>query len=176
MKDKQALVLMNKISRFQVDHYAIPLPVVLSDSTHGDMSEFGLITVRLEDDEGASGLGYTYTVGNIGGPAVASLLDRDLRSVVQGQDGSRIEALWESMWWHVHFCGRGGLATFAMAAVDVALWDLAASRRGDPLWRMLGGHRQQVRAYAGASTCSSPPKPYWPKPTAFVTKVSAPSR
>ena len=137
------------IAQLRVDHYAIPLPVVLSDSTHGDMSEFGLITVRIADEEGAEGLGYTYTVGNIGGAAVASLIDRDLRTAVTGQDADCIEALWERMWWHVHFCGRGGLAAFAMAAVDVALWDLAASRRGQPLWKLLGGYCPQVRAYAG---------------------------
>ena len=72
-----------QLSRFQVDHYAIPLPVVLSDSTHGDMSEFGLITVRIADEEGVEGLGYTYTVGNIGGGAVASMVDRDLRKALE---------------------------------------------------------------------------------------------
>ena len=62
------------IEQITVDHYNIPLPVVLSDSTHGDMTHFGLITVRLRDSDGVDGMGYTYTVGNIGGSAVASLL------------------------------------------------------------------------------------------------------
>jgi L-alanine-DL-glutamate epimerase-like enolase superfamily enzyme len=134
---------------FATDHYCIPLPVVLSDSTHGDMTHFALVTVRLRDDAGREGLGYTYTVGNVGGAAVHALLARDLADLVQEADPRRIESLWERMWWRLHFVGRGGLAAFAMAAVDVALWDLAGKREGEPLWRLLGGHRDRVPAYAG---------------------------
>jgi len=137
------------IESVRVDHYNVPLPVVLSDSTHGAISHFGLITVRVTDGEGAEGLGYTYTVGNVGGAAVASLLRNDLAAVLREADPGAIEAAWQRMWWHLHFVGRGGLAAFAIAAADVALWDLAARRAGEPLWRLLGGHRDRVPAYAG---------------------------
>ncbi len=53
------------------------------------------------------------------------------------------------MWWGLHFVGRGGPASFAIAAVDTALWDLAARRAGQPLWRHLGGFDPLVPAYAG---------------------------
>ena len=137
------------IERVQVDHYNIPLPVTLSDSTHGDITHFALVTLRITDSDGAEGLGYTYTVGNIGGSAVASLLRDDVVPVLEGSDASCIEAIWQRMWWHLHFVGRGGLVSFAMAAADVALWDLQAKRAGLPLWRHLGGHRDRVQAYAG---------------------------
>src|SRR5581483_1399615 len=52
-------------------------------------------------------------------------------------------------WWRLHYVGRGGAASFAVSAVDVALWDLRARRHGMPLWRLLGGHDPRVRAYAG---------------------------
>lgn len=48
-----------RIAKVQVDHFHIPLPVVLSDSTHGDISGFALVTVRLCCDIGVEGLGYT---------------------------------------------------------------------------------------------------------------------
>jgi L-alanine-DL-glutamate epimerase-like enolase superfamily enzyme len=137
------------IASLRIDHYNIPLPVVLSDSTHGDISHFALVTVRIEDAQGHQGLGYTYTVGNIGGSAVAALLRDDLAPLIAACDPQRIEALWQRMWWHLHFVGRGGLAAFAMAAVDVALWDLAGVRSRQPLWRMLGGSSDRVMAYAG---------------------------
>jgi L-alanine-DL-glutamate epimerase-like enolase superfamily enzyme len=54
------------------DHYRIPLPVALSDSTHGVIEGFELITVRLRDEDGAEGVGYTYTVGT-GGAAVPTV-------------------------------------------------------------------------------------------------------
>ena len=137
-----------QIGQLRVDHFRIPLPVVLSDSTHGEISHFELITVRLRDADGAEGLGYTYTVG-AGGAAIRSLIERDLSAVLDGADPTRIEALWERMWWHLHFVGRGGAAAFAIAAVDIALHDLAARRAGLPLWRQLGGHDPRVPAYAG---------------------------
>jgi L-alanine-DL-glutamate epimerase-like enolase superfamily enzyme len=69
--------------------------------------------------------------------------------VLEGADPGRIEAIFERMWWHLHFVGRGGLASFAMAAVDIALHDLAARQAGLPLWRHLGGHDPKVPVYAG---------------------------
>ena len=60
-----------------------------------------------------------------------------------------IEKIWEQMHWHLHYVGRGGIAAFAMAAVDIALWDLKAKLAGEPLWRLLGGHDNRARVYAG---------------------------
>ncbi len=132
----------------RVDHYRIPLPVVLSDATHGRIEAFELITVRLADADGAEGLGYTYTVGT-GGGAIRDLVERDLAPSLQGRDPTRIEAIWQALWWQVHYVGRGGLAMHALSAIDTALWDLLAKRCNLPLWRLLGGHDPKVPAYAG---------------------------
>jgi L-alanine-DL-glutamate epimerase-like enolase superfamily enzyme len=136
------------IASVRADHFRIPLPVALSDSTHGTMAAFELITVRLRDADGAEGLGYTYTVG-AGGGAILQLIARDLGPLLEGADETRIEALWQKLWWSVHYVGRCGLAVHAISAIDTALWDLMARRRGLPLWRLLGGHDPQVPAYAG---------------------------
>jgi L-alanine-DL-glutamate epimerase-like enolase superfamily enzyme len=130
------------------DHYCIPLSVALSDSTHGTIRSFELVTVRVRDDEGAEGTGYTYTVG-AGGAAVHALVARDLTPVLVGRDADRVESLWQTMWWALHYCGRGGAQALAMSAVDIALWDLRARRQGAPLWRLLGGFDPRVPCYAG---------------------------
>ena len=140
---------MSRIASIETHHYRIPLPVVLSDSTHGEMSHSGLIVARVRDAGGLEGIGYTYTVNDIGSRAIRALIEDDLAPAVIGEDARDIDRLWERMWWRVHFCGRGGPAAFAMAAVDVALWDLEGKRRGEPLWRLLGGCRREVPAYAG---------------------------
>ena len=130
------------------DHYSIPLPVALSDSTHGTIRSFELITARVRDAEGAEGIGYTYTVGT-GGAAVHALVARDLAPLLIGRDADRIESLWQAMWWALHYGGRGGAQALAMSAVDIALWDLRARRQGAPLWRVLGGYDPRVPCYAG---------------------------
>src|SRR5438552_15196104 len=81
-----------RIQRVQADHYFIPLPTVLSDSTHGTIRGFELLTVRLHDAEGAVGVGYTYTVGT-GGAAVHALVARDLAPLLAGREAERIEEI-----------------------------------------------------------------------------------
>ena len=128
--------------------YRIPLPVPLSDSTHGTMTHFELVTVRLRDTDGAEGTGYTYTTGQ-GGAAVHALIETALRPVLLDADPDRIESLWQQMWWRLHYGGRGGQTSLAVSAVDIALWDLKARRRAMPLWRLLGGFDPEVPCYAG---------------------------
>ena len=136
------------IREVQADHYRIPLPTVLSDSTHGAIAAFELVTVRVRDADGAEGVGYTYTVGT-GGAAVHALVARDLAPRLVGHEAERIEALWQAMWWALHYGGRGGAQSLAISAVDIALWDLRARRLHTPLWRLLGGFDPRVPCYAG---------------------------
>lgn len=141
---------MTRIESVQADCFLIPLPTAVSDSTHGTMAAFQLITVRVIDSEGATGVGYTFTVGH-GGTAVLALLRDDLADWLVGQPADGIADLWQQMWWRLHWVGRGGVASFAMAAVDIALWDLQARRAGRPLWQHL---RETVEWLTGAD---SPP-------------------
>ena len=137
------------IVEIHADQYRVPLETLLSDSTHGEMSDFGLIVVHLVDESGRVGLGYTYTPNAIGASAVWKIIESDLAPLLQHVDPDAIDAIWEKMWWHLHFVGRGGMASFAMAAVDIALWDLRGHRESLALWRLLGGRDPEVPAYAG---------------------------
>ena len=79
------------IATVDLGHYRVPLPVVLSDSTHGEIAHFELVTARVRTADGAEGVGYTYTVG-AGAAAIRALLG-DLVPLLLGQDAERIEAL-----------------------------------------------------------------------------------
>lgn len=138
----------SKIASVRTERYRIALPQVLSDSRHGEMRDFEVITVRIADPDGVEGVGYTYTTGR-GGAAIHALVKQDLAPMLLGQDSERIEWLWQRMWWGVHYGGRGGQTSLAISAVDIALWDLRAKRAGLPLWRYLGGHDPRVPCYAG---------------------------
>jgi L-alanine-DL-glutamate epimerase-like enolase superfamily enzyme len=139
---------MSHIVAIEPGYYRIPLPTVLSDSMHGAMSAFELNTVRLRDDDGAEGVGYTFTCGR-NGTAIHALLEREFPSLVHGEDPDRIERLWTRIWWAMHYGGRGGPTVLALSAFDIALWDLKAKRLGEPLWKLLGGHDPRVPCYAG---------------------------
>ena len=139
---------MNKIASIRAGLYRIPLPVTLTDSTHGEMTHFELVTARVADGDGAEGVGYTYTVGT-NGHAIEATIAHDLAPGLVGERADLIEALWHKMWWRLHYGGRGGAATMAIAAIDIALWDLKAKRFGVPLWTLLGGFDAKVPCYAG---------------------------
>jgi L-alanine-DL-glutamate epimerase-like enolase superfamily enzyme len=139
---------MPLIASVEPGFYRVPLPVILTDSTHGAMHAFELNTVRIRDAEGAEGVGYTYTVGS-NGAAVDAVLTRELGALVAGQDADLIEQLWQRLWWGLHYGGRGGPTVLALSAFDMALWDMKAKRAGLPLWRLLGGFDPRVPCYAG---------------------------
>jgi L-alanine-DL-glutamate epimerase-like enolase superfamily enzyme len=139
---------MAKLTSIEPGFYRIPLPVVLTDSTHGEMRAFELNTVRLRDADGAEGAGYTFTVGRNGG-AIDSVLTREFTELMAGEDADAIEGLWQKAWWALHYGGRGGPTVLALSAFDMALWDLKARRAKLPLWRMLGGYDPRVPCYAG---------------------------
>jgi L-alanine-DL-glutamate epimerase-like enolase superfamily enzyme len=139
---------MSTIASLEPGFYRVPLPTVLTDSTHGEMRAFELLTLRVRDADGAEGVGYSFTVGRNGG-AVHDLLARELPEILSGEDADLIERLWQKMWWALHYGGRGGPTVLAISAADMALWDLKARRAGTALWRLLGGHDPKVPCYAG---------------------------
>jgi L-alanine-DL-glutamate epimerase-like enolase superfamily enzyme len=139
---------MPAIAAIDSAHYRIPLDIPLTDSTHGVMDAFELITTRIRDADGAEGVGYTYTTGRNGG-AIHDILAREIPDIVRGEDVDRIEHLWTRIWWALHYGGRGGPSVLALSAFDIALWDLKARRANLPLWRLLGGNDPAVPCYAG---------------------------
>src|SRR5436309_1943202 len=92
--------------------------------------------------------GSNYTVGARGG-GIHDMIVRDLTPRLLGQPAERIEALWQRMWWTLHYGGRGGQAASAISAVDIALWDLKAKKASQPLYLALGGYDPKVPCYAG---------------------------
>ncbi|MFT5508792.1 MAG: L-alanine-DL-glutamate epimerase-like enolase superfamily enzyme [Hyphomicrobiaceae bacterium] len=139
---------MVNITKLETGHYRIPLPVPLTDSTHGVMTAFEIITAHVTDADNMVGVGYTYTTGHNGG-AIANILVNEFPDIVVGEDADLIERLWQKVWWGVHYGGRGGPTVLAQSALDMALWDLKAKRAKLPLWKLLGGHDPAVPCYAG---------------------------
>jgi L-alanine-DL-glutamate epimerase-like enolase superfamily enzyme len=140
--------MKSTIKHIETRLYHVPLAEVLSDAMHGDHTYFELVTTTITLVSGLQGTGYTYTGGK-GGHAILAMIGNDLAPMLNGLDATDVEALHERMQWHVHYVGRGGIASFAISALDIALWDLRGKATGQPLWKMAGGAGTTCRAYCG---------------------------
>ncbi len=137
-----------QIKKIDARLFKVPLAEVLTDAKHGDHSHFELVLVTITLADGSSGTGYTYTGGR-GGRAILAMIEHDLKPFLLERDGTAILDLYGQMYWHMHYVGRGGIASFAISAVDIALWDIKGQREGLPLWKMAGGGGHHARAYCG---------------------------
>ncbi|MEO3413090.1 mandelate racemase/muconate lactonizing enzyme family protein [Roseovarius sp. CAU 1744] len=146
---------MSRIREIDCRLFNVPLDEILTDAKHGDHTHFQLITATIRLENGAEGTGYTYTGGK-GGQAIAAMITHDLTPFLIGQEAEDVEGLYEAMQWHVHYVGRGGIASFALSAVDIALWDLRCKRLQQPLWQVAGGAGKTCRAYAGGIDLNFP--------------------
>jgi L-alanine-DL-glutamate epimerase-like enolase superfamily enzyme len=102
--------------------------------------------VRITCDDGAQGVGYTYTIGT-GGSSVMALLRDHLAPRLIGRDAAEIERIWKDLFFHTHATAVGAITSLSLAAIDTALWDIKARRANEPLWKSAGGAQPQVPVY-----------------------------
>ena len=138
------------VGRLDVSAYTVPTDEPESDGTF----EWDSTTIVVVDAYagGEHGLGYTY------GPAAAAKLVQELLvGVVGGRDAMDVEGTWLAMGAKLRNAGRPGLGSMAIAAVDVALWDLKARLLGAPLLDVIGAVHGAVPVYgSGGFTSYSP--------------------
>lgn len=137
-----------KIISVETKLFKVPLPEVLNDAKHGDHTHFELVTTTITLEDGSTGTGYTYTGGK-GGHAIKAMVENDFATVLIGKDSTDIDGLYDFMEWHIHYVGRGGIASFAISTIDIALWDIKCKKANLPLWKMAGGTDNTCKAYCG---------------------------
>jgi L-alanine-DL-glutamate epimerase-like enolase superfamily enzyme len=125
--------------------------------------EYVVVEIRC-DDSHETGLGYAYT-GTSGARVTAEIVSTILASVLVGEDEDAIVTHWQRMYEESLLAGRRGATLRAISAVDIALWDLAAKRRGLPLAVLLGGSLGPVPAYASGGYYRPDDGP-WPEAVA----------
>ena len=113
-------------------------------SAGGMQARRGGLLVEIETDERVTGVGEA----GVGGGATASVIERVLRPMLIGEDPLLIEGLWQKMFARTRQFGRRGIVMNAISGIDIALWDIAGKVARLPLYRLLGGCRDWVEAYA----------------------------
>ncbi len=79
---------------------------------------------------------------------LAHLINDELAPAIVGEDAFLIRGIRDKLWTLTDYHGTLGLALFGIAGIDLALWDMVGRALGQPVWRLLGGHRDRVPAYA----------------------------
>ena len=125
---------------------ATPLnvPVVLDAAGIEKKTSLSVCLVEVHADDGRVGHGFTAITEE---EVVASAVNDIAANSLVGDDPLAHERIWEKLYWLMSPRGQTGYASHAMAAIDVALWDLKGKVLGQPVWRLLGGARSKVPVY-----------------------------
>jgi L-alanine-DL-glutamate epimerase-like enolase superfamily enzyme len=124
-----------KVDRIQA--FAVRYPEPNND---GQVRSIAL--VRVETDDGLVGWGEAIAGAQASCLAVAWAVERRLAAILRGRDPRDVAGAWSALRDATFWDGNGGILTFGISALDMALWDIAGKAAGAPLYRLLGGKRR----------------------------------
>ncbi len=140
----------DRIAWIKLSLVLLPLKSPISDAKvltgrQKPLTEVAMLFAEIESERGHQGIGFSYSkrAGGYGLYAHA----KEIVGNLIGEDPNDIGRIWDKLVWAGASVGRSGLATQAIAAFDVALWDMKAKRAGLPLAKLLGARRDSVRCY-----------------------------
>ena len=111
-----------------------------------------IVLTTVQTDDGLEGHSMARTHGGQSGAGISQAIIKSLALRVLGQDVLNRERIWQSM---LELEPAGYVPVFAISALDVALWDVAGKALGVPLYQLLGGRRDRIRAYASSAALES---------------------
>jgi L-alanine-DL-glutamate epimerase-like enolase superfamily enzyme len=140
----------DRIREVTLSSITLPLDTPISDAKvltgrQRPMTEIVLLFAELDTEQGHHGIGFSYSK-RAGGPAQYAHA-REVADNLIGEDPSDIGRIYQKLLWAGASVGRSGVATQAIAALDIALYDLKAKRAGLPLSKLLGSYRDSVQSY-----------------------------
>ena len=131
---------------------AVPLSLDLRDRAVtlgvGTAIKKDTIIVRVRTEDGIVGYGEAHHA--LAPTVVAELVNTSLAPLVIGEDALAVEHVWEKLYFAQGRTHGPGWAIYkAISGIDIALWDARGKALGMPVWRLLGGKKRKLRAYAG---------------------------
>jgi galactonate dehydratase len=114
------------------------------------------VFVQVETDEGITGWGEVTGTGPLPNRAVCAVL-REMSRFIEGEDPSRIEAIWNKVFRTMTYVGTRGITSCAVSGIDIALWDIRGKALGQPIYELLGGPvRETIPVYTHFPLGDSP--------------------
>jgi L-alanine-DL-glutamate epimerase-like enolase superfamily enzyme len=140
----------DRIAWIRLSSTYLPLATPISDAKvltgrQKPMTEVAMLFAEIATVQGRSGLGFSYSK-RAGGPGQFAHA-REIAPALLDEDPNDIARLWTKLAWAGASVGRSGLATQAIGAFDVALYDMKAKRAGLSLAKLLGAQRESVACY-----------------------------
>ncbi|MEW1932074.1 mandelate racemase/muconate lactonizing enzyme family protein [Rhodococcus sp. NPDC079359] len=141
---------LDRIVEVTLSSIVLPLKNPISDAKvltgrQKAMTEVVFLFAEIRTEQGHEGIGFGYSK-RAGGPAQFAHA-QEIAPVLIGEDPNDIGKIWNKLVWAGASVGRSGVATQAIAAIDIALWDLKAKRAGLPLAKLIGSARDSVQTY-----------------------------
>jgi L-alanine-DL-glutamate epimerase-like enolase superfamily enzyme len=154
--------MTDRIEALRLSHVVLPLATPISDAKvltgrQRPLTEVAFVFAEIHSRDGHQGLGFSYSK-RAGGPGLYAHA-QELAPNLLDEDPNDIARLWDKLVWAGASVGRSGLAVQAIAAFDVALWDMKARRAALPLAKLLGAHRDAVPCYNTSGGFLSSPLP-----------------
>ncbi len=135
-----------KISRVSIDVLEVPVENAYVAAGRAVAANWH-VAARITTSDGIEGFGYIVKTGEQLMRAIAQAA-RELGDTLIGMNVLETEAAWQKMAAAGKWVGPGGLLHWAMAPLDIAMWDAAGKTLDQPLYRLLGGYRDHIPAYA----------------------------
>ncbi len=138
-----------KITGLETDLLKHPPGAVAYDAIHEFGTENGSVVLRLRTDAGITGWAHSSFGMIAGGPKVVqTILEEEVKPAILGKDPAFPRRIRADMWKALEYQGVGGVAQFAIAAVDIAVWDILGKSAGLPVYKMLGAYRDRMPVYS----------------------------
>ena len=131
-----------KITRVTATPLNVPLDIAVFGAKRS--TSLSACLVEIETDAGISGHGFTAITEE---DVIARIIDGVAGPAIIGDDPLLHERVWDKLYWTLMPRGQTGYAAHAVAAIDIALWDIKGKAFGQPIWRLLGGARPRVPVY-----------------------------
>ena len=138
-----------KITALETDVRKQPPGTPIYDAIHKLSVDSGSVVLRLRTDAGITGWA-TVSFGMIaGGPRVVqTILEQEVKPVILGMDPAFPRRIRAELWKALEYNGVGGVVQFAIAAADIAVWDILGKSAGMPVYKMLGAYRDRMPVYS----------------------------
>lgn len=138
---------MSAIERIVTRIVALPLDEPIKHPFMGARTQKSTMTVEVYTADGAVGLGYA-SIESTRLIKAVQLIIAELEVALKGVDAGRRAFIYDRMWNMTVDVLHDGASNLALAAIDMALWDWCGKQAKMPLWKLLGGFRDKLPAYA----------------------------